>query len=60
MAEWQEREVIPIEESGIEEVQVAKCPFCGRYHTTPYMYYFVEYPYCPNCGKQIKEAGNDE
>jgi hypothetical protein len=60
MAEWLEREVVPVRESGIVEVQVAKCPFCGRYLTTPYMYYFTEYPYCPNCGVCIKEAENDE
>lgn len=58
MAEWLEREVVSAKESGIEEVQVAKCPFCGRYLTTPYMYYFVEYKYCPQCGKRIKEADN--
>jgi hypothetical protein len=60
MAEWLERQVVPVRKSGIVEVQVAKCPYCQRYHTTPYMYYFVEYPFCPNCGKRIKEAQNDE
>ena len=55
MAEWQERQVIPIEESGIDDVQVAKCPFCGRYLTTPYMYYFTEYNFCPWCGAKMKK-----
>lgn len=60
MAEWLEREIVSVKESGIEEVQVAKCPYCKRYHTTPYMYYFNEYPFCPNCGKRIKETDKEE
>jgi DNA-directed RNA polymerase subunit RPC12/RpoP len=60
MAEWLEREVVPVRKSGIDEVQVAKCPYCQRYHTTPYMYYFMEYTFCPNCGKRIKEVQNDD
>ena len=56
MAEWLEREVVSVRKSGIEEVQVAKCPYCQRYHTTPYMYYFTEYKFCPNCGKKIGET----
>ncbi len=56
MAEWLERQVVPVRKSGIEEVQVAKCPYCQRYHTTPYMYYFTEYKFCPNCGEKIGET----
>jgi hypothetical protein len=56
MSEWLERQISHVRKCGIEEVQVAKCPYCQRYHTTPYMYYFTEYPYCPQCGKRIKEA----
>lgn len=59
MAEWLEREVVSVKESGIEEVQIAKCPYCQRWHTTPYMYYFTEYNFCPWCGaKMKKEADN--
>ena len=48
---WSEREVFS--NAGgkvIEEWQSAFCPYCKRYHTTPYMYYFDNYNYCPNCG----------
>ena len=34
----------------ITEWQSAKCSVCGLYHTTPYMYYFDTFKYCPNCG----------
>lgn len=55
MSAWLEREIVSVKESGIEEVQVAKCPFCHKWHTTPYTYYFTEYPFCPNCGERIGE-----
>ena len=35
-------------------VQSAKCSVCGKYHTTPYMYYFEDYAYCPNCGARME------
>lgn len=50
--EWINKNVIhEIEAStAIDEWQSAKCSVCGKYHTTPYLYYFDEYKYCPNCG----------
>ena len=33
--------------------QSAKCSVCGRYHTTPYLYYFDMFRYCPNCGSTM-------
>lgn len=42
----------------IEEWQSAKCSVCGKYHTTPYLYYFDDYNYCPNCGARMK--GTDD
>ena len=53
---WEEREVF--ESKGgyrIEEWQSARCPYCQKYHTTPYMYYFDEYRFCPHCGKDMRE-----
>lgn len=53
--EWIEREVICDNPKAIVEWQSAKCSVCGRYHTTPYMYYFQRYNYCPNCGADMRE-----
>ena len=36
------------------EYQTAKCSVCGMYLTTPYMYYFDEYRFCPNCGADMR------
>ena len=38
----------------IADWQSAKCSNCGRYHTTPYLYYFDHYNYCPNCGAKVE------
>lgn len=48
---WEERRVI--DDKCIEEWQSARCSVCGRYHTTPYMYNFDRYTYCPNCGAKM-------
>lgn len=53
--EWIEQEVITGDKAGIEEWQSAKCSKCGKYHTTPYMYYFSHYDYCPSCGCKMDE-----
>lgn len=37
----------------IADWQSAKCSNCGKYHTTPYLYYFNHYNYCPNCGAKM-------
>ena len=53
---WEEKEV---HEKGtledIEEWQSARCSACGKYHTAPYMYYFNNYNFCPNCGARMTE-----
>ena len=48
---WMEREVL--EDTVINEWQSARCSKCGKYHTTPYMYYFDDFNYCPNCGAKM-------
>ena len=50
--EWLEKEVN--DDIKITEWQSARCSNCGLYHTTPYMYYFDEYNYCPNCGADMR------
>lgn len=55
--EWVERETfLNIDRTPIiEEWQSAMCSVCHRYHTTPYLYYFNDYNFCPNCGADMRE-----
>ena len=48
--EWLEKEVCY---EPIEQWQSAKCSVCERYHTIPYLYYFSEDKFCPNCGARM-------
>ena len=48
---WEERKVA--DKNCIDEWQTACCSVCHKYHTTPYMYYFDNYNYCPNCGARM-------
>lgn len=48
------------EEAPIEEWQSAKCSVCGKYHTTPYMYYFTDYHFCPHCGAKMEGKDDDD
>lgn len=50
---WEEKAVS--DEKVIDEWQSARCSACGKYHTAPYMYYFNNYNYCPNCGARMTE-----
>ncbi len=43
----------------IEEWQTAQCSKCGRWLTTPYMYNYTEYKYCPHCGSLMKTGGKE-
>lgn len=54
---WEEKEVIHEVEAStvIDEWQSARCSVCGKYHTTPYMYYFDEFNFCPNCGADMRD-----
>lgn len=53
---WEEKQVFENKgKNRIEEWQSARCPFCQKYHTTPYTYYFHEYRFCPHCGKDMRE-----
>lgn len=54
---WIERGVYP--NGSITEWQSAKCSACGRWHTTPYLYYFSHTTYCPNCGADMREADDE-
>lgn len=51
---WEEETVSSIEENAcIQDWQSARCSVCKRYLTTPYIYYFSHYNYCPNCGAKM-------
>lgn len=54
--EWEEKETFHNADDNpiIEEWQSAKCSVCNKYHTTPYMYSFSNYNYCPNCGARMR------
>ena len=51
---WEEETVDTYQENAvIADWQSARCSVCKRYLTTPYMYYFTHYDYCPNCGAKM-------
>lgn len=52
--EWLEKEVFDSKKGKIRQWQSAKCSVCGKYHTTPYLYYFGNYNFCPNCGSEMR------
>lgn len=52
VGEWLEKEINS--DKVIEEWQSARCSVCDKYHTTPYMYYFSHYDYCPHCGSKME------
>ena len=52
IGEWLEKEVNS--DKVIEEWQSARCSVCDKYHTTPYMYYFDNYKFCPNSGAKME------
>ena len=50
---WKDRHVYGIDECTVDTLQSARCTNCGKYHTTPYMYYFDDFAYCPYCGAKM-------
>ena len=60
VGKWEECKVADIEDTTITEVQSAFCPICRKYHTTPYMYYFDYFNYCPNCGAKMERGADDD
>lgn len=51
IGKWEERSVF---EDSIQQWQSARCSVCEKYHTTPYLYYFDNFNYCPNCGTKME------
>ncbi len=53
--EWIGREVIHDRaDAKITDWQQAKCSVCKKWHTTPYLYSFDDYNFCPNCGAKME------
>lgn len=53
MGRWVAREVVTSGKS-IEDWQTARCSVCGFYHITPYLHYFDNFKYCPECGAKME------
>lgn len=59
---WEEKNIVYKDDrdfNAIEAWQSARCSKCGRYHTTPYMYSFDNYNFCPNCGADMRGRLNE-
>jgi hypothetical protein len=56
IGKWVEKEVFENRDFPIYEWQSARCSICGKYHTTPYGYYFDIFNYCPNCGRALNKT----
>lgn len=53
IGKWKERKVFS---AGIvDDLQSARCSACGFYHITPYLHYFDNFKYCPECGAKMEE-----
>ena len=57
---WEQVEVVhDRKDAKIQDWQQAKCSVCGRWQTTPFMYYLKLDNYCPNCGAKMDEVKNE-
>lgn len=54
VGKWEQLHIYRIEDTTIDTLQSTYCPICHRYHTTPYIYSFNHYDYCPNCGAKME------
>ena len=52
--EWLDVERFDADEVIIDEWQSMRCSKCDKYLTTPYMYFFNYFQYCPSCGAKMK------
>ena len=52
---WDLIEVNSTKECGVKELQSMRCSSCGRYYTSPYLYYVQLPNFCPWCGAVTAE-----
>jgi len=52
---WIDKKVV--DDIKLPQMQEAKCSVCGRYLSTPYVYYWTTYNYCPHCGVEMGVEG---
>ena len=50
---WEDRSILE-DSKAIDVWQSALCSNCRRYHTTPYLYSFKHYDFCPHCGARME------
>lgn len=60
VAEWDDIQVFEVVGTTVDRLQSTFCPVCRRYHTTPYVYSYNHYDYCPNCGSQMRRRITNE
>ena len=52
---WENIDIIhDRKDAKITDWQQAQCSVCGKWHTTPYLYSFNHYSFCPNCGAEME------
>ena len=59
--EWEDKEIFndTNDDHIVDKWQSARCSVCGWYHTTPFIYYFNNFNFCPNCGAKMKGAEHE-
>lgn len=53
VGEWEQKEIINLDDIDIEQLQSARCSVCNKHLSTPYLYYFDNFKYCPSCGAKM-------
>ena len=60
IGKWVEEEVFQNKDFPIYVWKSARCSICGKYHTTPYGYYFNNFNYCPNFDSKMITKNEDK
>lgn len=52
---WEARAVMDYDKI-ISQWQQERCSECGKFHTTPFVYCFNDYGFCPHCGAKMSDG----